>query len=69
MVARLGESFGLDTITKAATRMGMDTTAAVGAGLAGVTSSGLVTTGPSTTASPRTDLRPHRFHGGSAPQR
>lgn len=69
MVARLGESFGLDTVTKAATRMGMNTTAAVGAGLAGVTSSGLVTTGPSTNASPRTDLRPHRFHGGRVPQR
>jgi len=69
MVARLGESFGLDTITKAATRMGMGTTAAVGAGLAGVTSSGLVTTRTSTKASPRTDIRPHRFHGGRAPQR
>lgn len=69
MVARLGESFGHDTITKAATRMGMDTTAAVAAGLAAVTSSGLVTTGLSTKASPRTDLRPHHFHGGRAPQR
>ena len=66
MVMRLGESFGVDTITKAATRFGQ---ASATAGIAGVTTTGLVTTRPATKANPRTDLRPHDFHGGRAPQR
>lgn len=66
MVIRLGESFGVDTITKAATRFGQASTMAVAAGVAGVTTSGLIT---SNRSRPQTNVRPHDFHGGRAPQR
>jgi len=64
MVMRLGESFGHDTITKAASRYGAGAKNAVAAGAVGITSSGLLTRTKPALVVPR-----HTFDGGTIPTR
>ncbi len=57
MITRLGESFGHDTITKAAERSGAGRTNARNIGALNVTAAGLTSTGPGLI------VRDHTFHG------